>query len=367
MFFLFALLAVTCPAQQTVTGTEPSTDPRVLLTSATQFYRLGDQSQHPWYLKATYRHFDANGIQSEDGIYEYWWAAPGKYRVSWSRKSVSASVWVNSDGQAVFTGNPWYIFIPEGLMGIVLVHPVPAPEYIEKFAVSSMPSDPGVPLQRCVKISPKPSPDNEGYGIAKTPFFSGLCMDLVKPILRAMTAAGGESVEYEEPILFHGQYLARKVSLGDGHGQVWKVTIAKATDIEADDRALITPATAQPLHASIPKSLDRSNPFKVSVADGSIVKMVVFSEKLLSETMTNYVQPGVPAGLDPKKYAHSKVAFRITIDSAGKISSAKAISGPPELERAALEALTRFEFRPPHRAFEQEQPEEIESQVTFEF
>jgi len=371
-FFLFALLAVICPAQQTATGTEPSPDPRALLTSAAQSYRLGEQGQHPWYIKATYQHFDANGSHSEDGIYEYWWAAPGKYRVSWRRKSVSTSVWVNGDSQAVFTGSdPWYLFVPEGLIGIVLVHPVPTPEEIEKFALSSAPSPSNVTPLRCVKISPKPSPDNEGYGIAKTPFFSELCMDPAKPILRAMTAADGVTVTYKDPFLFHGQYLARTISLGDTHGQIWQVTIANTREIEADDRALIPPATAMPLEASLPKSIDRSSPFKISLTDGSIEKRLVISEKLLSETMTNYVQPGLPAGLDPKKYAHSKVAFRIMLDRAGRVSFAQAISGPPELERSALEALTRFEFRPPHATTYLQptefEPMEVESQVTFEF
>ena len=367
-FFLIALLTVTCPAQQTATGTEPSPDPSVLLTSIAQSYRLGEQGQHPWYLKATYQHFD-NGIQFEDGIYEYWWAAPGKYRVSWSR-AISASVWVNGDSQAVFTGNPWYFFSSEGLMGIVLVHPVPALEEIKKFAVSSMPSPSKVTPLRCVKISPKPSPDNEGYEIAKTPFFSGLCMDPVKPILRAMTAAGGETVKYEEPILFHGQYLARKILLSDGHGQVWKMTIAKTAEIEANDQSLIPPAKAQPLEASMSAPGPRGVPIHISLIDGSIEKRLVFSEKSLSETMTNYVQPSLPAGLDPKKYAHSKVSLRIMLDGAGKVSFAQAISGPPELERAALDALTRFEFRPPHATISQRievEPMEVESQVTFEF
>jgi hypothetical protein len=370
-FCLFALLTVTCPAQQTATGTEPSPDPSVLLTSIAQSYRLGEQGQHPWYLKATYQHYDANGIQFEDQIYEYWWAAPGKYRVSWSSQIVSTSVWVNGDSQAVFTGsNPWYLFIPEGLIGIVLVHPVPTPEEIEKFALSSAPSPSNVTPLRCVKISPKPSPDYEGYGIAKTPFFSELCMDPAKPILRAMTAADGVTVTYKDPFLFHGQYLARKISLSDAHGRVWKVTIAKATDIEANDLSLIPPAKAQPLEVSMSVPSPRAIPIHISLTDGFIEKRLVISEKLLSETMTNYVQPGLPAGLDPKKYAHSKVAFRIMIDSAGKVSFAQAISGPPELERSALEALTRFEFRPPHATYLQPtefEPMEVESQVTFEF
>src|ERR1035438_6899364 len=69
-FFLIALLTVTCPAQQTATGTEPTTDPRALLTSAAQFYRLGEQGQHPWYLKATYQTYDDPSKTFEEGNYE---------------------------------------------------------------------------------------------------------------------------------------------------------------------------------------------------------------------------------------------------------------------------------------------------------
>ena len=365
-FCLFALLTVTCPAQQTATGTEPTTDPRALLTSAAQFYRLGEQGQHPWYLKATYQTYDDQGKPFEEGTYEYWWAAPTRYRASWSRKSANASIWANGNTPAVCEGQPWTVDFTEGLMGTVFVHPVTAPEEIDRFALSSLPVNLGGSSMRCVKISPKPTPESDTYGIAPVPRFSGLCMDPQKPVLRLMISGYGEVVRYGQQVPFQGQLLAREISFSYVNTLVWKAQIEEIKEIDADDPALIPPAKAKPLDASSPQSNFPDLQSKLVFSDGSIDKRIDFSEDLASRMLKDpSLHPTLPVGLDPKRYAHSKVAFQIIIDGTGKVRFAKAISGPPELQKAALDLLMQYEYRPFHT--KTWQPMEIESKVTVKF
>ncbi|MGA2673908.1 MAG: hypothetical protein ABSE99_11840 [Terracidiphilus sp.] len=365
-FFLFLASIAACLAQQTTTGTDTSIDPKALLASAAPLYRLVDSDRHPWYLKATYQTYDDQGKPFEEGSYEYWWAAPGRYRASWSRKSASASVWVNGEAQQVFVGQPWSVDFTEGLMGTVFVHPLPAPQDMARFALSSLPLNPGGTSLRCVKISPIPSPDGGGYGIASAPRFSGLCMDPAKPILRMMMSPYGEVIRYGQLLPFQGQYVAREISFSHVNTRVWEAKVEELKEIEADDPALIPPAKAKPLGASSPQFNYPDLQSKIVFSEGSIEKRIDFSEDLAGRLLLDpSLRPSLPSGLDAKKYSHSKVAFQVIIDGTGKIRSARATSGPPELQKAALELLMRYEYRPFHT--KNWQPMEIESKVTVKF
>lgn len=50
------------------------------------------------------------------------------------------------------------------------------------------------------------------------------------------------------------------------------------------------------------------------------------------------------------KHIEGKVALRITVDANGRVSDAKALSGPPELFQAALDCVKQWEFEPPAHA-----------------
>ncbi len=363
--FLLAASATTCLAQQQATNTETSADPKTILTAAAPFYRLTDAGQHPWYLKATYQVFDNQGKPSEEATYEYWWSAPEHYRASWTRKGVSASVWVNGNGSAVFSGHPESLGFPEGRLGMAIAPIVPSPEDADKFTLNYAPLDLGGAQLRCVKLSPKASPENGGYGIALTPRFSGLCMEPAKPLIRVMISGNGEMVRLGDIELFHGQYLARQLSMDRGKVRNWDAKIVEAKDVDASDPALIPPTNAKALHTAVPVSNYPSIQPSMSAPNGSIVRGTLTSEEVTSGLLKAPVQPALPAGLDAKRFARAKVIFEVIIDGTGKVRFAKALSGPTELQKAALEALMQCEYRPMHTT--DWQPLEIESKVTIKF
>lgn len=364
-FFLFAVATVFCLAQQAEPIAEISTDPKALLNSVAPFYRLEDSAQHPWHLKATYQLYDNQGKPSEQGTYEFWWASPGKYRTTWSRKSVNASVWVDGEASAVFVGHPELLGFSEGLLGLALVHTVPAQDDIGRFGLSYVPLNLGGTLLRCVRLSPKPSLDNGGSMLALVPRFSGLCLDSGKPILRLLTSENGEMVIYGDLEPFDGQYLARQVSFDRGKLRKWDARIAEIEEIGADDLALIPPPKAKPLQASIPESNYPSLQLRINASNGSIERSIFNSEEVASDLLKNPIHPILPTGLDAKKFAHSKVVFQVIVSGSGKVRFARAISGPTELQKAALEALMQYEYRPVHTT--NWEPLDIETKVTIQF
>ena len=61
------------------------------------------------------------------------------------------------------------------------------------------------------------------------------------------------------------------------------------------------------------------------------------------------VNPTYPPGVS-KKQIEGVVAVRITVDKNGTVTSAKALSGPPELFQASIEAAKQWQFEPPEHA-----------------
>jgi TonB family protein len=66
--------------------------------------------------------------------------------------------------------------------------------------------------------------------------------------------------------------------------------------------------------------------------------------KLIKSTPAEYPEEAL------KKNIEGKVTLRITVNANGRVSDAKALSGPPELFQAALDCVKQWEFEPPAHA-----------------
>lgn len=66
--------------------------------------------------------------------------------------------------------------------------------------------------------------------------------------------------------------------------------------------------------------------------------------KLIKSTVAAYPVEAL------RKNIEGKVTLRITVDANGRVSDAKALSGPPELFQAALDCVKQWEFEPPAHA-----------------
>ena len=66
--------------------------------------------------------------------------------------------------------------------------------------------------------------------------------------------------------------------------------------------------------------------------------------KLIKSTVAAYPEEAL------KKNIEGKVTLRIAVDANGRVSDAKALSGPPELFQAALDSVKQWVFEPPAHA-----------------
>src|SRR5580698_1750358 len=100
---VFLLGAFAASAQDTPTP-QPGQlkDPRAILAAAAPFYDFSDPTLKPFHLKATYQLYDDKGNPAEQGTFEYWWASPKVYRVSWSRPGATRTDWYTADGKQAY-------------------------------------------------------------------------------------------------------------------------------------------------------------------------------------------------------------------------------------------------------------------------
>ncbi len=78
-------------------------------------------------------------------------------------------------------------------------------------------------------------------------------------------------------------------------------------------------------------------------------KQTQAAERRSSLKVIKSVNPAYPQGAS-KKHIEGTVTVRIVVDKNGNVSDAKALNGPPELSRSAVEAAKQYQFEPPQDA-----------------
>jgi len=90
---------------------------------ASQVNGLGAASMKPWHLKAAYEVYDVDGNPKYQGTYEEWWAAPDKYKSSFSDPGFHQVEYV--DGTRVMISGDVTRPLIENLIGLELKFPMP--------------------------------------------------------------------------------------------------------------------------------------------------------------------------------------------------------------------------------------------------
>lgn len=97
--------------------------PKDILLLAARMNGLGAADMKPWHLKAAYEVYDADGNPKYQGSYEEWWAAPDKYKVSFSDPGFHQVEYVDG-GKLMITGDAIFPFV-RGEVESELTHPLP--------------------------------------------------------------------------------------------------------------------------------------------------------------------------------------------------------------------------------------------------
>ena len=331
---LLLYLAATLPIFGQATAPSPPTlpkDPAAILAAAAPFYDFNDPALKPWHLKATYQLYDANGKPTEQGTFEYWWASPKVYRISWTRPSAMRTEWSHADRSLYRkeSGAPLLYF--ERSMVEVLVSPLPSrgPLSSGKLNLGLMTLPAGAAKLDCVTSSPLWQSDSklQPKGPTALDYF---CFEPSKPLLRLRASNSGTISElYDQIVKTQNHYLAREVTVSAGGKSILTVSVQTVDGLNTSDAALIPPEDAALVHAGVVDSTGKDE--DVGVTGGSLIKK------------SSPIYP--PAAKDAR--VQGIVILAAVIGTDGKIHNPEPIfSASPLLTDAAIDCVKQWEYKP---------------------
>lgn len=327
---LFVLLQATTPAQPpanvatTVQAPAPSladsptpTDPKELLELGRKVNGLTGPEVQPWHLKATFEIFDDDGKSKDKGTFEEWWVSDKQYKLTYQSADFSQTEY-GTDHGILRTGNAKWPTGPLVLARREIVQPLPAegemsyanPEVAER-------SFSGVKL-RCVDMRSRvPLPAN-----APPSVIPSYCFNIDKPILRSNSTF--TQAIFNRILLFEGRYLGGDIEVTNHAKEYLKLHLDLAELLNQPNTQDFQP----PADAVAPP------PRRITVSGG------VAAGNILTK-----VQPEYPAGA-MANHIQGTVVMQATISEKGRISSLRVISGPQELQEAALNAVRQWSYKP---------------------
>lgn len=315
-----------CFAQDTPTP-QPSQikDPRAILAAAAPFYDFSDPALKPWHLKATYQLYDDKGNPTEQGTFEYWWASPKVYRVSWSRPSAKHTDWHAADGKAAYEATGEGIGFFEQKLRSVLFSPLPRSSDLDpaKIRLDRQDVKLGDVKVPCIMVIPL-MPQHGLVQAVPLGLFPTYCFDPRLPALRVSYSFGTIAMSFDRIVKLQGRYLPREIKFFEGKKQILSADVQTIEGIAANDPALTPTATAV-----FPKVE------KVGISAGIAVGMLV------KKQVPIYPQDAKDARVS------GTVVLQAIIGRDGRIYDLRVVSAPwPSLAASSLWAVMRWEYKP---------------------
>ncbi len=332
---------------QTPSAPQPTSlpkDPRAILAAAAPYYNFNDPTLKPWRLKATYQLYDEQGKPTEQGTFEYWWASPKVYRVTWSRPSASHTDWYTSDGKhAYLTGGDALNFIEYKLQSALLsplseagdLDPSKNRLQLEEEKLSGQVKFP------CIEVIPL-MPQHEHLQPVPMGLFPTYCFDPDTPAIRVSDSFGALAINFNQIAKVQNHFVARDITFFEGNRQILSAKVESVNGIAASDPALV-PAPEAHFAGSSPV------PLKEAIATGMLVKKEV---------------PVYPQDAKDAR-ASGEVILTAVIGTDGRIHDLHVQKAPwPSLAASSLLAVSRWQYKP---YLLNGQPVEVETTITVTF
>lgn len=287
-------------------------DPKALMFLASESNGLTGADLKPWHLKATFQLFDESGNTSDTGTYEEFWIGPKKFK-----RSFTGNAWARADygteNGVLRTG------VAPDVPSLVVdlrrefVEPLPGQKIIDYGSFTPKQIDADGAQLCCLRMTSQT-------------FDPGLifCLASDEPVLR-ITNHARESVQilHNRILKFQNHFIAGDLRFVKAGKTVLTAHVESLELLNPRDEGEVTPPQdAKP----VPKPISIS----AEVAKG-----------LLSQS---------PAPIYPP-FAASKgisgtVVLEALISEAGHIRQLRVVSGPRELQQAALDAARTWVYRP---------------------
>lgn len=317
--------------QSTVTSPVASIpkNPSDIIRLASTMNGVDLPSVKPWHIKLSYDEFDEEGSNVHSGTLEEFHMSPVKYKRIYTTDNFNQTEIAN--GSAVFRSGDQ-------------IWPPSVPLQVRNEALRPFYRTTRQP--RNVKLDKIDWP----VGSAKIPCVifrhtdliisdNGLnkyCFDSGTIRLRYTRGSGWDETTFNNFVLFDGRYVARDIAVTTGGKAFLNIHIEKLEEIaEAQDSFFKPPPDSPgPLGGRITISADQ----------------------LLDEYLI--AQPPLRSSA-----AKGKVNVSFVVGKDGSVIEAKALDGPADLQKAALDTIRGYKFHP---FLILDQPVEVESRMSFE-
>lgn len=285
--------------------------------------RLTNSEIQPWHLKISVKQLDPSGSVTTEWQMEEFWAGASRYKIVYTTPAGSATEYGTEKGLFQSAGT----LIPPGALmqaGIAFTNPIYESESVvdEWVLKRENRKENGVKL---VCLSAK------GIRIASRKYDlngSTFCLNSAQPSLlsRSNPVALGDAVYTRTNIEnFHGYYVPRDVELTVGGTRKLEAHLELLEDLAQSDEASLAPPSDA---VGVPA-----------------VKIVTVSPGISSAMLLHGDAPEYPFGAKMRGIS-GVVVLEAKIGKDGAISDLKVMSGPQELQKAAVDAVKTWKYRP---------------------
>jgi TonB family protein len=301
-----------------------SQTPRAVFASIAPYYDYMDPSLKPWHVKIDYQLYDQKGNPSENGVFEYWWASPKVYRMTWTRGQSIHTDWHSADGRHLTktTGEPLGLY--DFWLQTAFLSPLPSPADLDSAKSIIVDHDLGSNGHvRCMMVVPFEVTES----VARTlPFgtFPEYCVNKALPLLLGYSEFGNIQIRCVDFTQMQGKSMPREIQIIDGSQPVLSAKAEAVTPLNATDPALIPGDDAM----RVPSEWTQVSP------------------DVESRLLVKRVAPIYPA--DAKsKHIEGKVVLQATVGPEGRVENVRLVSTPSaSLALSAFQSVSQWEYKP---------------------
>jgi TonB family protein len=316
---VLAAIAPKAPGQDAVQGAVPN-DPKALLAIGFEKNGLRGPDVQPWHIRGHYTIYDKDGKADDQGVYEERWVSATRYERSFTSAKFNQTEYASGSGLFRTGMQEWPM--AELAMRSSLVEPVPEfPPEVFLFKMNSESS--GKVKLACVSAT---YPVRENLTVLSS-FFPNLCFDRSMPLLRVVSMGGGSRTVYNQIVLFQGHYLAHDLHRAIG--------ATAGFDLSLD------------VVETMGQVLD-SFPIVPSIAKPVDLTTIAFPPEVLRFGAVQLLRKAVPVYPQAAKYSgvQGTVVVSATIEKDGHVDQISVVSGPIELQQAAIDAVKQWLYQP---------------------
>ncbi len=320
--YLLSLILAGCCAPGSVAQTTPRTspsplpkDPAALMQLAWQQNGLHDPGLQPWHARTSWELVDAKGKPEMQGTWEEWWAAEKEYKVAVTIQGHEQTRYVTDRGTFVVGAPPASPMV--NFVSRMLLSPVPNWTLLASVGLEILTHRAKGQKLTCT------APENEMGEMHSSTKLPQYCFSGNLPAIRLVATRGSESV-FNSFVQFQGRYVARDIRIVGASFAEFDIHVDALEPIAPVKTADFTPP-AGALHAP---------PGRISVA---------------GDVMDGYFIGGQPPAYPPvarRDDVAGTVVLAATIEKDGSVGNLSVVSGPPELEEAAIAAVRTWRYLP---------------------